>query len=152
MNKACLHIRKETIIMPKKERITFLLILICVSLFLYLTGIGCPLMFITGISCPSCGMTRACLHMLTLDFSSAFHYHPLCFTVPFLGLLILFYDHFPKKFITVLLIALLVLFFVVYFIRLFDPTDSIVVMEPSNGLLYRRIVKPLQIFFSFITK
>ena len=44
---------------------------------------GCPFRFFFGISCPGCGMTRALLAALRLDFAAAFSYHPLFFLLPF---------------------------------------------------------------------
>lgn len=38
---------------------------------------GCPLYRFTGLPCPLCGMTRAWLAALRLDFSAAFFFHPL---------------------------------------------------------------------------
>ena len=35
---------------------------------------GCPFRFFFGISCPGCGMTRALLAALRLDFAAAFSY------------------------------------------------------------------------------
>ena len=43
----------------------------------------CPFRFFFGISCPGCGMTRALLAALRLDFAAAFSYHPLFFLLPF---------------------------------------------------------------------
>lgn len=40
---------------------------------------GCPFRFFFGISCPGCGMTRALLAALRLDFAAAFSYHPVVF-------------------------------------------------------------------------
>lgn len=42
-----------------------------------LLDIGCPIRKLTGFPCPGCGMTRACLAALRLDFSDAFRLHPL---------------------------------------------------------------------------
>ena len=44
---------------------------------------GCPFRFFFGISCPGCGMPRALLAALRLDFAAAFSYHPLFFLLPF---------------------------------------------------------------------
>ena len=44
---------------------------------LLLLDAGCPIRHITGIPCPGCGMTRACLAALRLDFGEAFRMHPL---------------------------------------------------------------------------
>ena len=44
---------------------------------MFALGITCPIRFLTGISCPGCGMTRALLSALRMDFQAAFYYHPL---------------------------------------------------------------------------
>ena len=49
---------------------------------------ACPTYAIFGICCPFCGMTRAHLAALRLDFAAAFAYHPAFFAgVPFLWIL-----------------------------------------------------------------
>jgi len=45
-------------------------------------GLGCPIAEALGIPCPTCGMTRAAIAALRLDFKSAFSHHPLFFTLP----------------------------------------------------------------------
>lgn len=53
-------------------------------------GIPCPLHFVTGLYCPSCGVSRMFLHMLKLDFKTAFRYNQcLFFTLPFIGIFII---------------------------------------------------------------
>ncbi len=39
----------------------------------------CPILYYTGIPCPGCGMTRALLRLLILDFAGAAAYHPLVY-------------------------------------------------------------------------
>ena len=51
-------------------------------LALYLLDIGCIFRLMTGIPCPGCGMTRAWLAALRLDYAAAFAYHPLFWVVP----------------------------------------------------------------------
>ena len=50
------------------------------AVWLWLTG--CPIYRLTGIPCPGCGMTRALLRLLSLDFAGAWYYHPLVFVIP----------------------------------------------------------------------
>ena len=38
---------------------------------------GCPLRQLVGIGCPLCGVSRALLRVLRLDFAGAFTLHPL---------------------------------------------------------------------------
>ncbi len=129
--------------MPKKELFYFAVLLACISIFLYISGIGCPILYVTGISCPSCGMTRACFQVLHLDFAKAFQYHPLFFTLPILVLLLLFYKKIPKALFYSTLGILLILFIVVYVLRLQNPTDTIVQADIHKGLLYS-LFQPLQ--------
>ncbi len=39
----------------------------------------CPILAYTGIPCPGCGMTRALLRLLALDFAGAAAFHPLVY-------------------------------------------------------------------------
>ena len=55
----------------------------------------CPFKLIFGIDCPGCGMTRALISVLHLDFIAAFSYHQLFF-IPILGI---FYHFIRKKLI-----------------------------------------------------
>lgn len=42
----------------------------------------CVFRHVTGLPCPTCGMTRAWLSALRLDFGAAFSYHPMFWVVP----------------------------------------------------------------------
>lgn len=39
----------------------------------------CPAVLITGLPCPGCGMTRAFVHLLHLDFAGAWRMHPFVY-------------------------------------------------------------------------
>ena len=43
-----------------------------------------------GIECMGCGMTRAVISAVTLDFGAAFSYHPMFWSLPILYLYFLF--------------------------------------------------------------
>lgn len=45
------------------------------ALFVKFTGFGipCPINLVTGLKCPGCGVTHMCMHILALDFRSAFY-------------------------------------------------------------------------------
>ena len=52
--------------------------------------IPCVYLYFLGISCPGCGMTRAWLSVLHLDFYSAFNFNPMFWSVPIVYLYILY--------------------------------------------------------------
>ena len=41
----------------------------------------CPVVFITGLPCPGCGMTRAVLCLMHLDFAGAWQMHPFVYVL-----------------------------------------------------------------------
>ena len=79
------------IIKYKKQKIIIAIIyLIIVSIF-YIFDLPCVFVKIFGVYCPGCGMTRAIISALQFDFVSAFKFHPMFFTIPFI-LAYLFFD------------------------------------------------------------
>lgn len=84
-------------------------------------GYACPTKLILDFDCPFCGMTRAHLAALRLDFKAAFEYHPLFFLgVPFIFIIThdeLFTGKY-KKLHTALVVALTALFLINYAIKL----------------------------------
>lgn len=124
-----------------KERFSvfksFLPAILTIALFYILLetiGITCPIKFITGISCGGCGMSRAWLSVLRGDLHSAFYFHPLFFTVPFMMLTLFFYSKIPKKSRRIIICVFIFLFLSVYIIRLVDPRNDIVVFRPSESI------------------
>lgn len=103
----------------------------------YLT-IGCPIQFFTGISCIGCGMSRAALALLHLDFPLAFKMHPMIFIMPFAALVILFRKKIPKKVLNALFIVFAVLMTGTYIYRLVTGND-VLQINPENGYIYRTI-------------
>ena len=45
-------------------------------------GWNCPVQHFTGVPCPGCGLSRAAVALLRLDFHTAFRYHPMVFVLP----------------------------------------------------------------------
>ncbi len=99
-------------------------------------GAGCPIKYLTGVSCGGCGMSRAWLCALRLDFAGAFEYHPLFWTVIPMALIIIFRKRFPRL-AKVSFAIIIALFLVVYIIRMADPSCDVVVFHPKDGLVYR---------------
>lgn len=84
-------------------------------------GSACPSYLIFHIRCPFCGMTRAHLAALRLDFSTAFYYHPVFFLgIPYL-LLLIFDEMLPQKLKKIrkwAIVVITLIILVVYFIRI----------------------------------
>ncbi len=107
-----------------------------------LAGITCPIKYITGISCLGCGMTRAWISVLHLDLKGAFYYHP-GFLLP-LAALVLFIiksqgDKNIKfyKFYKISMFTIIMLFVIIYVVRIVWTEGDIVVFQPENNILSR---------------
>ena len=48
----------------------------------YRLGVRCLFRTLLHIPCPGCGMTRAVVSLLHLEFPTAFSYHPMVFALP----------------------------------------------------------------------
>lgn len=97
--------------------------------------IGCPILWITGISCAGCGMTRAWISLLHLDFKAAFHYHPL-FWLPAIMVVVYFLKNkLPKRVLSILSAGAIFLFLLIYILRMSDTSDSIVIFQPWEGII-----------------
>lgn len=108
-------------------------------LILNLFHAGCPIKFITGVSCPGCGMTRAILSVLRLDFAGAFHYHPLFFLAPVMFFLFIFQDYIKPGVVKVSWIVLITLFILTYLYRLLFTQNEVVAIDFSGGLVVKLI-------------
>ena len=69
---------------PRKKElwITGFVLLICGLLLVFRPD--CLIYSLFHIPCPSCGMTRAWIAALQLDFAQAFSFHPMFWSVPIL--------------------------------------------------------------------
>lgn len=106
----------------------------------------CPFEYIIGISCPGCGMTRALLSCLKLDFKAAFYYHPL-FPLVIVLMIVYFLYLFKivklsKKTINLIIWTSSVIFIIVYFIRMFSGSDivNIHIEQSVIGKIFNFIV------------
>lgn len=100
-----------------------------VAAIMYITPVHCLFKLVTGIPCMTCGMTRACLHALRLDFSGAFYYHPLWPAVPPLFLALFFRKKLPQRVLVVFVAAVLAAFALTYIARLLFITDSLIYLK-----------------------
>lgn len=95
--------------------------LLLAAVLILVLDLGCVFRRVTGVPCPGCGMTRAHLVALSLDFGRAFYYHPLW---PLPALLFLAQIFFPagifrsRRLNSAAAIGLLVLVLGVYLVRM----------------------------------
>lgn len=107
-----------------KDLMLLALLFVALPLVLHVTGIGCPIKFLTGISCPGCGMTRAWLSALTLNFQQALAYHPLYWSVPLIVLLAFAASNVWHTIRRTVFVVTLIAFLGVWFVRLALPDLS----------------------------
>lgn len=99
-------------------------------------GVTCPIRYLTGISCAGCGMSRAWLSLLRLDWAGALAYHPLALLPIPAALLLLLQKRLPRRVVSVGLWSGVALFLLVYLIRLALPGD-VVAFAPQTGAVWR---------------
>jgi hypothetical protein len=93
----------------------FLSLLFALALFIY--QFGCVFRQLTHIPCPTCGMSRAIISLMKLDFASYFYYNAFALPVLFSIIVLAFSKHFNKQFF-VFAILILILNFIYYIYRL----------------------------------
>ncbi|MDD4328245.1 MAG: DUF2752 domain-containing protein [Eubacteriales bacterium] len=104
----------------------------------------------TGLPCPTCGMTRASLSLLHLNFGEAFYYHPMVFVViPALiaGAVLLLIGKATKKRCMPWIIALAASLFIVYIVRMilfFPNTEPMAFNEGSLAGLILHLIRRLR--------
>ncbi len=108
--------------------------------------IGCPIKFLTGIPCPGCGMTRAIVSALRLDFAGAFSLHPLFPIAPLFIVYLFTEDLIPKGASKYLGITFGVLFIGVYVFRIFFTNNPVVSIDPGDGFVVKSIKHIISFF------
>ena len=90
-------------------------------------------------------MSRACMSALKLDFASAFYYHPLWITLPFVCALLILFRAIKKPLlfdITLYVSAAVML--AVWLYRMIFVGGDVVVFAPDEGIIasiIRKIIK-----------
>ena len=120
-----------------KDLISLVGTIVFIYAVFHLVGIGCPIKFVTGISCLGCGMTRAWLSLLKLDFGAAFYYHPLFILPPIAAIVYFAKSKINIKIYKIIMLTIVIAFITMYLYRLIFTDGDIVVFEPQNNILFR---------------
>ena len=119
-----------------------IILLVIYSIFaVYFKFDGCISKLIFGLPCPGCGLSRAGISLLMLDFSKAWHYNPIIFLIPFMLLLLIFKDVewvnkiFKKKILWIIILILIISCYIVRMIMYFPDHD--VLCLNYNSLLFK---------------
>ena len=83
-----------------------------------------------------CGMSRAAIALLQLDFEKAFQMHPLIFIMPIVALIIIFRKKIPQKIMTAFLIIGFVLMVGTYIYRIVTGSE-VILCDYKNGYIYQ---------------
>ena len=102
-----------------KEKLVLTLLIIVIVLFLYFSGIGCIYRYFLNSPCPGCGITRAVICLLKLDFKGAFEYNYMVYSLPVLYLMFLTDGKlFKKKLLNNIIIFLICFLFIIRYIMI----------------------------------
>lgn len=125
---------KEKILKSLKENLP-LIIAIGLIMFIY-TRIGCPFRLFLGVCCPGCGMTRALMAVLCLDFRGALSYNPCVYILPIGIIIFLFRRKIPKTTFNALMGIGISLFIGAFIFRLVTGNEYVYI-DPQRGLLFQ---------------
>lgn len=83
---------------PRNFRLKLIIFALCAAIIAVWVAFDLPCLIrsVTGFECLTCGMSRAWVSAFRLDFSKAFSYHPMFWSVP-VFVFFLFYDCEPFK-------------------------------------------------------
>ncbi len=124
-----------------KEHSDFFVPILSVCLlygFYQLMNITCPIKYVLGISCPGCGMTRAFLSLLRLDFGAAFYFHPMWPLIIVMAVLYLLFWR-KRRLMDLIFVCFSIILLITYLVRLCFTETDIVVFNISEGLIYKII-------------
>lgn len=93
-------------------------IAVVVGLLFVFGSLSCPFQLVFGIPCAGCGMTRAWQAALQFDFETAFCFHPLFWTIPFIIIFGLCQPCMNRKLFWVVAFLIALMFIVVWIFRL----------------------------------
>lgn len=134
----------------KKYKTEIFIICGIVALYTVLSVIGiptCPSKVLLGIPCPGCGISRALMSAIQLDFASAFEYNPLWILVPVALIAITVLSVYDKnRAVEIIVIVFFVIAIAIYIYRMIFTSDTVVAWDLKSGLIYRGIMWVVDFF------
>lgn len=125
--------------MKNKDRLFVLVLMAALIGILYVFDLGCLIKLFTGLSCPACGMSRAWVSVLRLDFRAALHYHPMFIIAPFAVISMLYEEKLPKKPFIIFWAIAGSAFIICYVLRIVNGSD-ILTFDVRSGLIGKLIL------------
>lgn len=127
-----------------KKIFKYIVILILAFSFILAFNIKCIIRTLIGIPCPGCGMTRAWIEAINLNFYEAFKFHPLFLLAPILIILIIIrggesIDKYTK-YIDISIVIIVVLFLGVYAFRMYMYFPNDVPMNINKESVLFKVV------------
>lgn len=105
--------------MNAKLFIKNLFIVIGYYLMLWMFDISCPIKAVVGLECPTCGVTRAMVSLVRLDFEGYLYYNPMAvFLVSVVFLFVFLEMYKSNRFVLVYGIVVLIINFISYLYRI----------------------------------
>lgn len=103
-----------------KEKIFITVVIVLFAVALYVFSLPCPILYFFKMPCLGCGMSRALISALQLNFGEAFSNHIMVFSLPFLYLSFLLDGKlFRKRWQNAIFYILVALGFLINWIRHF---------------------------------
>ncbi|CDM68216.1 putative membrane protein [Clostridium bornimense] len=119
------------------------MIIILMVVAIFLVDGKCLIKKFIGVPCPSCGLTRAIVAALNLNFYKSFSYHPLFWFIPIV-IIIIIYGKRPlfgnKKYEIVFYISTIMIILVVYIVRMVMLFPNTVPMDYDKSSYVWKIV------------
>lgn len=128
-----------------KRDFVFVMLILAMLITLYKLNIGwfCPLNDGLGIPCPGCGFTSGTIALIKGRYTDAFYHHPLVFGTP---IFLIFYPLFAyrknsnKKYLRWFINIVIVIFIVVYILRIFGLIDGSATLKLNNNSIIQKII------------
>lgn len=110
----------------------------------------CMIRNVTGFPCPGCGMTRAHIEVLKLNFKRAFYYHPLFIFPSIIFFIIIFKKKFKianyiynNNYIIMAMLLIFIILYIVRFVLLFPNEEPFTYNYDSEFYKTFKIIKDI---------